>query len=333
MVIGWAIFAVLVAGMLALDLGIAQRRAHEPSAREALTWTAAWIALGLAFGGFLWLWLGPDDALAYFAGYVVEKALSVDNVFVFVAIFGALAIPRALHHRVLFWGVLGAILLRGAFIFAGTALLQRFHWLLYGFGVLLLVLGAKLLTHPEETEEGPPIGLRLAQKHLRVGPLDGSAFTTHRDGRRVATPLLAALVAAECTDLLFAVDSIPAVFAITDDPFLVTTSNIFALLGMRSLYALVAGAIARLHYLRPALALVLLFVGAKLLAAPWLKLPVGASLAVVAVLIGGGILASILRVRALTRSKPDATSTRPLQRSGKCPSTTSPSSGPDRAAT
>ncbi|MFL5431522.1 MAG: TerC/Alx family metal homeostasis membrane protein [Myxococcales bacterium] len=333
MLLGWAIFAAVVAAMLALDLGVLQKRAHEPSTREALLWTGVWISLGLAFGAFLWVWMGPDDALAYLTGYVVEKALSVDNVFVFVVIFGALAIPRALHHRVLFWGVFGAIVLRGTFIFAGLALIERFHFLLYGFGILLVVLGAKLLFGRKETEEGPPVGLRLAQRFLPVGPLDGSAFTTLREGRRVATPMLVALVAAEGTDVVFAVDSIPAVFAITNDPFLVTTSNIFALLGMRSLYALLAGAVVRLRYLPPALALVLLFIGAKLLAAPWWKLPIGASLGVVAALLGGGIVASLLPWSALTGSKPDATSTRPLQRSGKCPSTMSPSSGPDRAAT
>jgi tellurite resistance protein TerC len=290
---GWLIFAAAVLGMLALDLGVFNRGAQEQTARRAFLTTLAWIALGIAFGGFVWLRLGPDDALAYLTGYVVEKALSVDNLFVFVAIFAAFGIPRALHHRILFWGVFGAILLRGAFILAGVVLVERFHFLLYGFGALLAVLGAKLLFGKEQAEEGPPIGVRLARKLLPVGPLDGTRFLIRQEGRLVATPMLLALVAAELTDILFAVDSIPAVFAITEDPFLVATSNIFALLGMRSLYALLAGVIARLRYLRPALALVLFFVGAKLLAAHWVKVPVGISLVVVAALLTGGVVASL----------------------------------------
>ena len=273
----WLIFSVFVLGMLALDLGVFNRKAHEVRTKEALTWSAIWIALALAFNGWIYLRFGTDKALEFLTGYVVEKALSVDNIFIFVVLFAAFAIPKKDQHRVLFWGVLGAIIMRAIFIALGAALLARFHWVMYVFGAILIVTGIRLLL--QRSSESTPRVLHLVQRFVPA---------------RIATPFVLALVAIEITDLVFALDSIPAIFAITSDPFIVYTSNIFAILGLRSLYFLLADVIGRFHLLKVGLALVLVFVGVKMTIVDFVKVPVGISLGVIALLLGGSIVASLL---------------------------------------
>jgi tellurite resistance protein TerC len=291
----WAAFLVFLAVMLALDLGIFHRKAHEVNLKEAAVWSAVWVALSFGFAALVWWRFGPERGLEFTTGYLIEKALSVDNIFVFVVIFQAFSIPSLYQHRVLFWGVLGALLMRAAFIFAGTALLERFHWMLYAFGGLLLLTGLKLLRSKPANSEPEQSGVvRLASRFIPVtsGLRDGHFFVEEA-GRRLATPLFLALVAVEFSDLLFAVDSIPAIFGVTRDPFIVFTSNIFAILGLRSLYFLLAGIVARFRYLNIGLALVLVFVGLKMMLADVYAVPVAASLAVVAALIGGAIVLSL----------------------------------------
>jgi len=292
----WAGFIVFVLAMLAIDLGVFHKKAHEVSLKEAAAWSAVWVALAITFNIGVYVWFGPVRALEFTTGYLIEKALAVDNIFVFVVIFTAFAIPAVYQHRVLFWGVLGALIMRAAFILAGGAFLQRFHWAIYVFGAILAVTGVKLLLqrnqeiHPERN----PI-VKVFQKLFPVThELEGDRFTVLRGGRRYVTPLLLALVAVEVTDLIFAVDSIPAIFAITSDPFIVFTSNIFAILGLRSLYFLLAGVITRFVYLKVGLAMVLIFVGAKMLLMDIYKVPIAASLAIIAGILGLSVVASML---------------------------------------
>ena len=281
--------------MLAVDLGLFQRRAHQPSLKEALIWSAVWVGLALLFNAGIYFWFGPKPGLEFFTGYLIEKALSVDNLFVFLVVFGYFAVPPALQHRVLFWGILGALVMRGLFIAGGAALLQSFHWMLYVFGGLLLLTGTRLFLRREASfhPQNNPL-LRLFSYLLpMVSEYRGIRFTVVQSGRRVATPLLLSLVAVEASDLVFALDSIPAIFAITTDPFIVFTSNIFAVLGLRSLYFVLAGVMLRFHYLGKGLALVLGFVGLKMLLSGIYELPVGLSLAIVTLLITGSILLSL----------------------------------------
>jgi tellurite resistance protein TerC len=292
----WAGFTLFVLAMLALDLGVFHRKAHVVGFREALGWSVIWVALALAFGAGVWQLFGEQRGLEYLTGYLIEKALSVDNIFVFVVLFSAFAVPAAYQHRVLFWGILGALMMRAVFIVLGAALIQRFHWVLYVFGGILVLTGVKLLLqrgeqiHPERN----PL-FRLFRKLVpAVSEYDGQRFTVVKDGKRYATPLLLVLAAIEATDLVFAVDSIPAIFAITSDPFIVYTSNIFAILGLRAMYFLLADVVTRFQYLKVGLALVLMFVGAKMLVADVYKVPVVVSLAVVAALIFGSILVSLV---------------------------------------
>jgi tellurite resistance protein TerC len=302
----WAGFILFVLAMLALDLGVFHRKAHEVSLKEAATWSTVWVAFALAFNAGVYAWFGPQRALEFTTGYLIEKALSVDNVFVFVVIFTAFSVPATYQHRVLFWGVLGALVMRAAFILAGGAFLQRFHWAIYVFGAILAITGVKLLvqrnreTHPERN----PV-VRWFQRIFPVTQeFAGGKFTVVRNGRRYATPLLLALVAVEVTDLIFAVDSVPAIFAITWDPFIVFTSNIFAILGLRSLYFLLAGVITRFVYLKVGLSFVLIFVGAKMLLMDVYKVPIAASLAIIAGLLGLSVVASLLRPPAPLRRRP-----------------------------
>jgi tellurite resistance protein TerC len=292
----WIIFSVFVLGMLALDLGIFNRKAHEVHFKEALTWSCVWVALSLAFNWWIYHEFGKQKALEFLTGYVIEKALSVDNIFVFVVLFASFAVPKIYQHRVLFWGVIGAIVMRAIFIGLGAALVARFHWIMYVFGAILIFTGFKLMKegeaepHPEKN----PI-YKFARRLMPAVPeYHGKAFTIVKDGRRFATPLLLVLIAIEATDVVFAVDSIPAIFAITTDPFIVYTSNIFAILGLRAMYFLLAGVIDKFHYLKYGLALVLLFVGVKMVIVEWYKVPILASLGVIAALLGLSILASIL---------------------------------------
>jgi tellurite resistance protein TerC len=298
-ILEWAAFGALVLVVLVLDLGVFHRKEHVVRPREALAWTGVWVGLALAFGAYVWLRHGSATGLEFLTGYVIEESLSVDNMFVFVVIFGALGIPAIHQHRVLFWGILTAVVLRGAMIAGGVALLQRFHWVIYVFGGFLLLTGAKLLlsremaSHPERSA-----AFRLLTRAVPGTPrFDGHRFFTREAGRRVATPLFFALVAIELTDVVFAVDSIPAIFAVTQNPFIVFTSNIFAILGLRSLYFLLAGAVEKFTYLKPSLAVVLLFVGAKMTFVDFVKLHPAVSLAVVVGILAVGIVASALRRR------------------------------------
>ena len=295
----WAAFIAFVLAMLAIDLGVFHRKAHEISLKEAGIWSAVWVALAAVFNIGVYFWFGAQRALEFTTGYLIEKALAVDNIFVFVVIFSTFAVPAIYQHRVLFWGVLGALVMRAAFIVAGGAFLQRFHWAIYVFGALLAVTGVKLLVqrNQEMHPENNPL-VRWFQKVFPVSPeFHGDKFLVLKKGRRYATPLLLSLVAVEVTDVIFAVDSIPAIFAITSDPFLVFTSNIFAILGLRSLYFLLGGIITKFAYLKVGLSFVLIFVGAKMLLIEVYKVPIVASLACIAGILGLSILASVLKPR------------------------------------
>jgi tellurite resistance protein TerC len=290
----WIGFLIGVFILLAIDLKISSKNDQEATFKEAIGWSVFWIALSVGFGGFVWAMYGGEQGLEFFAGYLLEKSLSVDNLFVFVLLFRSFAIPPALQHRVLFWGVLGALVLRGSLIMAGVALVHRFHWVLAVFGAVLVYTAFKILFHEDEEDRSPADSalVRWVAKTLPMtSKLEGAHFFIVREGKRLATPLLLALIAAETTDLIFALDSIPAVFAVTDDPFLVFSSNVCALLGLRALYFVVRGALARLRYLKPGLAAILSFVGLKMLLFKWIELPTGTSL-----LIIGGILSVALIV-------------------------------------
>src|SRR5215469_985033 len=292
----WIGFTLFVLALLVLDLGVFHRRPHAIRVREALLWTLAWITLALLFNTGVYFRFGSERALQFFTGYVIEKALSVDNIFVFLVIFSYFGVPAALQHRVLFWGVLGALIMRATFIVVGAALLQKFHWLLYFFGAFLIFTGVKLLVrrgsevHPERN-----LLVRFLQRLAPSVPgYHGPKFTVVQAGRRYATPLLLVLVAIEATDIVFAIDSIPAVFAITRDPFIVYTSNIFAILGLRTLYFALAGLMERFRYLRIGLAVVLAFVGAKMLLADLYEIPIAVSLSVIAILLAAAVAASLI---------------------------------------
>ncbi len=310
----WGGFILFVLGMLALDLGVFHRKAHVVGFKEALGWSVVWVALALAFDAWLWSAFGPQRGMEFLTGYLIEKALAVDNVFVFVVIFSAFAVPAAYQHRVLFWGILGALVMRAAFILAGAALLQRFHWVMYVFGAILVLTGVKLLLFRNAgTEPRTNPIFRLFERLVpSTSEYQGERFTIVKGGRRYATPLLLVLGAIEASDLVFAVDSIPAIFAVTRDPFIVFTSNIFAILGLRAMYFMLADVVTRFRELKVGLALILTFVGAKMLLLDVYEIPVGTSLGVVAALIGGSIAVSLVRQRA--GSPPSAGHDRPRRR-------------------
>jgi len=291
--LSWIGFLAFVAVLLAVDLGVFHRRPHEVRIREALTWSAVWIGIALLFNALVWWRSGAQAGTEFLTAYLVEKSLSVDNVFVFVAIFGALAIPPALQHRVLFWGVLSALGMRMAMIVGGAAALQRFHWLVYVFGGILVLSGIKLLVL--RGDDGPPGGaMRLVRRLVpATDRFDGARFLTRENGRLLATPLLTALIVIELADAVFAVDSVPAVLAVTDDTFIAFTSNALALLGLRSLFFVLAGALQKFRYLKIGLSGVLIFVGAKMTLAAVLTIPPVVSLAVVVALLAVSILASV----------------------------------------
>jgi len=295
----WTVFGLIIAFLLALDLGVLHRKSHEIGLKEAVGWSVFWVALSLLFNAGIWAMFGPQKAAEFLAGYLIEKALSVDNVFVFVLLFSSFAVPAKYQHRVLFWGVFGVLLMRAAFVFAGAAALEAFHWLIYVFGALLLVTGVKLLLakgHTEDPARNPMF--RLFKRMVPSTPeYHGERFWVREGGRWLATPLLSVLVLIEITDLIFAVDSIPAIFAVTRDPFIVLTSNIFAVLGLRALYFCLAGFVDKLRHLKTGLALVLIFVAAKMLLSEFYKVPIGLSLGVIAVLLIGSVVASLLDKR------------------------------------
>jgi len=293
--IALTVFTLLVLGLLALDLGVLQRGSRTLSFRAACGWYAFWVALSVAFNLGVYFWRGTQPALEFLTGYVLEVSLSMDNVFVFAVIFSYMAVQAHYQHRVLFWGIVGALVMRGAFIAAGVALIARFNWVLYIFGVFLVITGVKLLGG-KQTEINPEHSriLRLARRFLPITPgYEGAAFFVRREGRRVATPLLLVLLLVETTDVLFAVDSIPAIFAVTLDPFIVYTSNVFAILGLRALYFVLAGGIRKFRYLRPGLAVVLMFVGVKMLVAHRYPVPLLVSLGVICGILAVAILASL----------------------------------------
>jgi tellurite resistance protein TerC len=292
----WVGFVVFVLAMLALDLGVFHRKAHAVGPREAVLWTVVWVGLALIFNAGIYVWFGSDRALEFLTGYLIEKALSVDNLFVFLVLFSYFAVPAAFQHRVLFWGILGALVMRAGFIVTGSALIQRFHWVIYVFGAFLVFTGIKLLAHREGEvhPERNPV-LRLFRRLVRAVPdYRDAKFAVKDGGRWFATPLLMVLVVVEATDIVFAVDSIPAIFAITTDPFIVFTSNIFAILGLRALYFLLAGMIDKFRYLKVGLGLVLAFVGAKMLLVDVIKLPIAMSLGIVGAVLALSVLASVV---------------------------------------
>ncbi len=289
--------------MLAVDLGIFHRKAHTVSVKEAAIWSAVWISLSLLFNLGLYFWLGSEVALQFFTGYVIEKSLSVDNIFVFVLIFSAFAVPAVYQHRVLFWGILGALVMRGALIVAGAALLEQFHWIIYVFGAFLIFTGIRMALHRDEEmhPENNPL-LKILRRRLPVtATYEGDHFWVRRAGKLMITPLLLVLVLVESTDLIFAVDSIPAIFAVTTDPFIVYTSNVFAILGLRSLYFLLAGVIDKFHYLKLGLAAVLTFVGVKMVLVDIYHIPTPVSLAVIVGLLTIAVVASLVRARRIER--------------------------------
>jgi tellurite resistance protein TerC len=292
----WIAFNAFVLVLLAIDLGIFHRKAHEVSLREAAAWSVFWVALSLLFAGGIYLYAGARPATEFLTGYLIEKSLSVDNIFVMVLIFTYLGVPSRYQHRVLFWGILGALVMRGAFIAIGAFLLSTFHWVIYIFGALLVVTGARMALREEKPPEieGNPL-VRLASRFVPMTPrYHGQSFFAIENARRVATPLFLAVLLVEFTDLIFALDSIPAIFAITRDPFLVYTSNVFAILGLRALYFVLAGVVAKFHLLRFGLAAILVFVGVKMLIDGFYEIPVFVALSVIAAVLAITIVASLL---------------------------------------
>jgi len=298
--VAWAVFNGFVLLMLALDLGVFHRKAHTVRVKEAMIWTVVWVVLAFLFAGGVWVYRGTEPALQFVAGYLIEKSLSVDNLFVFLVVFSYFKVPTVYQHKVLFWGILGALVMRAALIAVGAVLIARFHWTMYLFGAFLVFTGIKLAfqkgegIHPEHN----PL-VKLVRKILPVSKdFSGSHFFIKENGRRFATPLFLVLVTVEFTDLVFALDSIPAIFAVTPDPFIVYTSNVFAILGLRSLYFALAGVMDLFHYLKHGLAVVLVFIGAKMLIVDLYKIPIGTSLAVVGGILGIAVAASLIWKKA-----------------------------------
>lgn len=293
----WVAFLGFVLGMLALDLGVFHRKAHAVKLREAAAWAAVWVSLSLAFGSLVWLWRGKTAGLEFLTGYLIEEALSVDNLFVFLVIFNYFSLPARLYHKVLVWGILGAIVLRGVMIGLGAALVARFDWVLYIFGVFLIYTAFKLATQRDEKADlEDKWVIRIAR---RVWPLTttyrgGRFFARLRDGRWAMTPLFVTVLAVESTDVVFALDSIPAIFAVTRDPFIVYTSNICAILGLRAVFFLIAGVIHRFRYLRAGLSLILGVIGLKMLTEHWIHVPVPVSLGLVGGILGASVGLSLL---------------------------------------
>ncbi len=293
----WVAFNAFVLVMLPVDLGVLHRRSHEVTLQEALLWSGIWIALALLFALGVYSWDGPQPALEFLTGYLIEKSLSVDNIFVFVLIFSYFKVPARYQHTVLFWGILGALVLRAIFIFAGIALLQRLHWILYVFGALLIVTGIKMAM--EKNKEIHPDKNPVLKLFRRLVSVTEDYHTDHffvkQGGHYAATPLCIVLLVVETTDVIFAVDSIPAILGITMDPFLVYTSNVFAILGLRALYFALAGVMRLFHYLHYGLSAILVFVGAKMLLADVYKLPVGVALGGIAGILLITVIASVIR--------------------------------------
>ena len=309
----WILFNLFVLAMLALDLGVFHRKAHAVSLRESSIWTALWVVLALVFNLGVWHYLGAQRGLEFLTGYLIEKSLSVDNIFVFALLFSYFAVPAKYQHKVLFWGILGALVMRAVMIAAGAALLNRFAWIIYLFGAFLILTGIKMILQREREihpEQNP-----LVRGFRRIVPVTadyrGARFFLRERGRWMATPLFLVLFLVEVSDVIFAVDSIPAIFAVTRDPFIIYTSNVFAILGLRSLYFALAGVIDRFHYLKIGLGIVLAFVGAKMILGhtPW-KIDTAVALGVIVAVLAISVLASVVWPRRTTRgpgSLPPAT--------------------------
>ena len=309
----WIGFNLFVLLMLAMDLGVFHRKAHVISIREATTWSVVWIVLAMVFNlglYFFWDQVSPtseytnsEASLAFFTGYLIEKSLSVDNIFVFVLLFTFFAVPAAYQHRVLFWGIIGALLMRGILIAVGATLLKEFHWIIYVFGAFLIFTGIRMALH--RNEEMHPERNPLIKFIRGIIPVtdnyEGDKFFIRRAGKLIATPLFLVLLLVESTDLIFAVDSIPAIFAVTEDPFIVYTSNVFAILGLRSLYFLLAGVVDKFYYLKLGLSVVLVFVGIKMVMVDLYKIPVGLSLGVIASILAISVIASLWRAQRLLK--------------------------------
>jgi tellurite resistance protein TerC len=292
----WISFIAVVLVLLSIDLGIFQRKAHEVRFKEAAGWSLAWIVLSLSFGFWIYHNFGRQPGLEFFAGYLIEYALSVDNIFVFILVFSYFAVPARFHHRVLFWGILSALVMRAAFIVAGAALISAFHWVLYIFGAFLVFTGGKLLFQGDtevKPEHNPVVRLFRKIMPMTTGFESGKFFLREK-GKLLATPLALVLVTVEVTDLVFATDSIPAIFGVTQDPFIVYTSNVCAILGLRSLYFLLSAAIRRFTYLGTGLGLVLMFIGIKMLISGIFPISIGWSLTTVAAILSGSIVISLI---------------------------------------
>lgn len=295
----WIGFNVFVLLMLALDLGVFNRKAHVVSVKEALTWSGVWICLAMIFNSLVHYWFGEHKAIEFFTGYVIEKSLSVDNIFVFVLVFKYFQIPSIYQHKILFWGILGALIMRVIFIFAGVALIEKFHWTIYLFGLFLIYTGYKMFNEKDkkmEPEKNPVI--KFFRKVMPVtNHLEGDKFFVIENGRRYATPLFLVLILIETTDVIFAVDSIPAILAITQDRFIVYTSNVFAILGLRSLYFALAHVIHRFIFLSTGLAIILIFVGLKMVMVDVFKVPTFISLIIIVSIITASIGFSLIKTR------------------------------------
>ena len=292
----WVVFVAFVLAMLSLDLGVFHRKEHVVKPKEAAIWVAVWVALALAFAAGLHFVYGPQIALTFLTGYVIEESLSIDNIFVIVLIFDYFRVPAACQHRVLFYGILGALVMRGLFIGLGTLLLAKFHWIIYVFGAMLIITGIRMaLKHDEEFEGNRNPVVRFVRRFLPLSDgFHGRHFFVVEQGRKLATPLFLVLVLVEVTDLVFAIDSIPAIFGVTRDPFIVFTSNIFAILGLRSLYFLLAAVVDRFYLLKYGIAVILMFVGTKMLIDRFVDIHIGWSLAVILGILGITIGASLL---------------------------------------
>jgi integral membrane protein, TerC family len=295
-VILWTAFNIFVLGMLALDLGVFHKKSEEISVRNALIWTSVWISLAMVFNFFVYQYFGKQEAIEFFTGYVIEKSLSVDNIFVIILIFSYFQVPPSYQHKVLFWGILGALVMRVIFIFAGIELIHRFHWLIYIFGGFLIFTGLKMVFGADnkiEPDKNPVV--RLVRKVFPVtANFEGDSFFVRRNHKLWATPLFVVVILIESTDLIFAVDSIPAILAITDNAFIVYTSNVFAILGLRSLYFALSGIEKYFHYLKYGLAAILVFVGVKMCVSDLYKIPIEISLIAIVTMLVISIVASVL---------------------------------------
>jgi tellurite resistance protein TerC len=303
----WAGFNIFIIFLLIVDLMVFNRKPHEITIRESLIWSGIWIFISLLFNVVVFFWHGRTAALQFLTGYLIEKSLSVDNLFVFLLLFTYFKVPPRYQHKVLFWGILGALIMRGILIYLGAALVARFHWILYIFGLFLVITGIKMAFQDKEKEVHPErnIIVRLFKKIFPVTPeFHEEKFFIKKNGKEYATLLLIVLIVIETTDLLFAVDSIPAIFAITQDSFIIYTSNVFAILGLRSLYFALAGMMDLFYYLRHGLAVVLTFVGLKMLLMGYISIPTGFALGTIGLVLFIAVMASIIRAKKLKKKNP-----------------------------